>query len=87
MSDERAGGYLPLLHKVADAVAAAFAEVGDFGPSGQRDDQYALDVVAKGAHTQWTSHPVGPAVNNVRNDSQENIRRAEPVQDPQRSLL
>ncbi len=40
---------LGLLHEVADAVAAAFAEVRDFGPSGQRDDQYALDVVANNA--------------------------------------
>lgn len=37
---------LGLLHDVADAVAAAFATVRDFGPSGLRDGQYALDVVA-----------------------------------------
>jgi len=47
----------------------------------------ALAVTAHGAHTQWTSHPVGPAVNNVRNDSPENIRRAEPGDDPQGSLF
>ena len=40
---------LSLLHDVADAVAAAFAEVRDFGPSGERDGQYALDVVANDA--------------------------------------
>jgi fructose-1,6-bisphosphatase/inositol monophosphatase family enzyme len=40
---------LSLLHEVADAVAAAFAEVRDFGPSGGRDGQYALDVVANDA--------------------------------------
>lgn len=40
---------LSLLHEVADAVAAAFAEVRDFGPSGVRDGQYALDVVANDA--------------------------------------
>jgi myo-inositol-1(or 4)-monophosphatase len=40
---------LPLLHKVADAVAAAFARVTDFGPSGHKDGQYALDVVANDA--------------------------------------
>lgn len=40
---------LRLLHEVADAVAAAFAEVRDFGPSGNRDGQYALDVVANDA--------------------------------------
>jgi fructose-1,6-bisphosphatase/inositol monophosphatase family enzyme len=49
VSDERPSGYLPLLHQVADAVAAALAEVGDFGPSGVRDGQYALDVVANDA--------------------------------------
>lgn len=37
---------LSLLHDVADAVAAAFASVRDFGPSGVRDGQYALDLVA-----------------------------------------
>lgn len=40
---------LALLHNVADAVAAAFAEVRDFGPSGRRDGQYALDIVANDA--------------------------------------
>ena len=40
---------LSLLHEVADAVAAAFAEVRDFGPSGARAGQYALDVVANDA--------------------------------------
>jgi fructose-1,6-bisphosphatase/inositol monophosphatase family enzyme len=49
VSDERRAGYLPLLHQVADAVAVAFAEVGDFGPSGRRDGQYALDLVANDA--------------------------------------
>jgi myo-inositol-1(or 4)-monophosphatase len=38
-----------LLHEVADAVASAFAGVRDFGPSGGRDGQYALDLVADGA--------------------------------------
>ncbi len=37
---------LRLLHEIADAVAAAFREVRDFGPSGQREGQYALDLVA-----------------------------------------
>ncbi len=40
---------LGLLHEVADAVAAAFADVRDFGPSGHRDGQYTLDVVANDA--------------------------------------
>lgn len=40
---------LPLLHEVADAVAAAFAMVRDFGPSGLREGQYSLDVVANDA--------------------------------------
>lgn len=40
---------LPLLHEVADAVAAAFATVTDFGPSGIREGQYALDVIANDA--------------------------------------
>ena len=46
-----------------------------------------LGVVASGSETQWASHPVGPAVNNVRNDNPENIRRAQPTPDPQRSLF
>ncbi|HEX3089135.1 MAG TPA: inositol monophosphatase [Ilumatobacteraceae bacterium] len=37
---------LGLLHEVADAVAAAMRTVTDWGPSGQRDGQYALDVTA-----------------------------------------
>ena len=37
---------LDLLNAVADAVAAAFAAVRDFGPSGLREGQYALDVAA-----------------------------------------
>lgn len=40
---------LPLLHEVADAVAAAFATVTDFGPSGVREGQYTLDVIANDA--------------------------------------
>jgi myo-inositol-1(or 4)-monophosphatase len=37
---------LGLLHDLADAVAAAMRTVTDWGPSGERDGQYALDVVA-----------------------------------------
>ncbi|MCE9622205.1 MAG: inositol monophosphatase [Actinomycetia bacterium] len=40
---------LGLLHEVADAVAAAMAGVTDFGPSGVRQGQYALDVVTNEA--------------------------------------
>jgi len=40
---------LALLHQVADAVATAFAAVDDFGPSGVREGQYSLDVVANDA--------------------------------------
>lgn len=40
---------LSLLHEVADAVAAAFADQLDFGPSGVREGQYALDVTANDA--------------------------------------
>jgi fructose-1,6-bisphosphatase/inositol monophosphatase family enzyme len=40
---------LGLLHDVADAVSAALAGVTDFGPSGARSGQYALDVVANDA--------------------------------------
>lgn len=40
---------LPLLHEVADAVASAFGRVTDMGPSGRREGQYALDVVANDA--------------------------------------
>lgn len=51
------------------------------------DPKQAAEVIAHGAHTPWTSHPVGPAVNNVRNDSPENVRKAEPAPDAQRSLF
>jgi myo-inositol-1(or 4)-monophosphatase len=37
---------LGLLHDLADAVAAAMRTVTDWGPSGQREGQYALDVTA-----------------------------------------
>jgi fructose-1,6-bisphosphatase/inositol monophosphatase family enzyme len=37
---------LGLLHDLADAVAGAMRTVTDWGPSGERDGQYALDVVA-----------------------------------------
>lgn len=37
---------LGLLHDIADAVASAMRTVTDWGPSGERDGQYALDVVA-----------------------------------------
>lgn len=51
------------------------------------DPKAVMDVMAHGAHTQWTSHPVGPAVNNARNDTPENIRRADPEPERQRSLF
>jgi fructose-1,6-bisphosphatase/inositol monophosphatase family enzyme len=37
---------LGLLHEVGDAVAAALRTVTDWGPSGGREGQYALDVIA-----------------------------------------
>jgi myo-inositol-1(or 4)-monophosphatase len=37
---------LGLLHEVADAVAVAMRTVTDWGPSGERDGQYALDLTA-----------------------------------------
>ena len=40
---------LSVLHQVADAVAEAFGRVTDMGPSGVREGQYALDVVANDA--------------------------------------
>ena len=40
---------LGLLHEVADAVAGALRTVSDWGPSGHRDGQYALDVAADDA--------------------------------------
>jgi myo-inositol-1(or 4)-monophosphatase len=38
-----------LLHDLADAVAVAMRTVTDWGPSGERDGQYALDVTADAA--------------------------------------
>lgn len=40
---------LELLRRTADAVAAALADQGDWGPSGAKPGQYASDVVADGA--------------------------------------
>ncbi|MEY2581853.1 MAG: monophosphatase [Ilumatobacteraceae bacterium] len=40
---------MSLLHEVADAVAAAMRTVTDWGPSGRRIGQYALDVTADDA--------------------------------------
>jgi myo-inositol-1(or 4)-monophosphatase len=40
---------LSLLHEVGDAVAAAMGTVTDWGPSGYREGQYALDVTADDA--------------------------------------
>ncbi len=47
----------------------------------------ALDIVARGASTEWRSHPVGHSVNNVRNDSPGNIRFAEVLPDRQGTLF
>jgi putative SOS response-associated peptidase YedK len=44
----------------------------------QGDAKGAAEVIVHGAHAPWTSYSVGPAVNNVRNDSPENVRRADP---------
>ena len=51
------------------------------------DPKAVLEVLAHGAHTQWTSHAVGPSVNNARNDSPENIRRVHEAPDPQGRLF
>ena len=51
------------------------------------DPKAVIDLMSFGAQTQWTSHAVGPLVNNVRNDNPENIRRAEPAPEPQGSLF
>jgi myo-inositol-1(or 4)-monophosphatase len=40
---------LRVLHEAADAVVAAFVDTTDWGPSGQRNDQYASDLVADSA--------------------------------------
>jgi myo-inositol-1(or 4)-monophosphatase len=40
---------LGLLHEVVDAVAGAMRAVTDWGPSGRRDGQYALDLAADDA--------------------------------------
>jgi fructose-1,6-bisphosphatase/inositol monophosphatase family enzyme len=40
---------LGLLHDLADAVATAMRSVTDWGPSGGRDGQYALDILADDA--------------------------------------
>ena len=47
----------------------------------------AIDVISAGRATEWTSHPVGPMVNNVRNDGPDCIRFAEPSPGPQGSLF
>jgi putative SOS response-associated peptidase YedK len=62
---------------------------GDFGAwlDSSADLGAALAVVNRGAATSWTSHPVGPAVNNVRNDSIDCVKFAEPLPDRQGSLF
>lgn len=40
---------LDLLHRTADAVAAVLARVEDWGPSGRRDGQYAVDLATNTA--------------------------------------
>ena len=49
MADHDAPEALALLHRTADAVVAALADHGDWGPSGARAGQYASDVVADAA--------------------------------------
>ena len=51
------------------------------------ETKVAVEVIAAGGHTAWTSHPVGPSVNNVRNDSKENVRHVAPAPDTQGSLF
>ncbi len=51
------------------------------------DPKAAIDLMSSGAQTQWTSHSVGPLVNNVRNDNPGCIRPAEPTPEPQGSLF
>lgn len=53
----------------------------------QANPKSVHDVVAAGATREWTHHRVGPAVNNVRNDSPENIRFTEREPDPQVRLF
>ena len=60
---------LSLLHEVADAVAAAFVGVRDFGPSGQRAGQYALDVVANDAALQVAGTLSGDPIDGSTNAS------------------
>src|SRR4249919_2036088 len=43
------GDRLGLLHDVADAIGVAMRSITDWGPSGGRDGQYALDVAADAA--------------------------------------
>ena len=50
------GDRLGLLHDVADAVAAAMRTVTDWGPSGERDGQYSLDLVADEAALSLLRH-------------------------------
>lgn len=55
------GKLLDVLHEAADAVAAALAELGDWGPSGARPGQYRSDVVADHAARE-VLHGAGVAV-------------------------
>lgn len=45
------------------------------------------DIIDRGAEAVWTAHTVGPAVNQPRNDSPENIRFVEPAPDRQGRLF
>jgi putative SOS response-associated peptidase YedK len=47
----------------------------------------AADVISAGLETNWTSHAVGPRVNNVRNDTPDCIRAAEHTPERQGTLF
>lgn len=62
---------------------------GEFAPWLDRDTNLkaVIDLMAHRASTQWKSSPVGPAVNNVRNDRPECIAPTAHQPNPQGSLF
>lgn len=62
---------------------------GDFAQWLDRDTKpkAAIDLIASGAGSDWKSVPVGPAVNNVRNDRPDCIAPAAHLPNPQGSLF
>lgn len=55
--------------------------------SAETESKTLLERIAEAAQTAWISHAVGPGVNNVRNDTPQNILPHDPAPDRQSRLF